>query len=240
MLEMLEILMIQITSPSLEVCEIRAAIFLVHRASFKLTLLRYRVLQVEFSIICGAFFVFCWHRTRPEIGQLQDAHSELLRKGALLHCLSCLGLCWHRTRPEIGQLQGAPCSSCYEKRRCSNHLSVPWSLLAPDSTRNRTTSRCPFPAAMKRGVVPCVCPALVFVGTGLNQKSDNFKVPFSSCYEKRRRSCICPALVFVGTGLDQKSDNLNVPLSVLSCLGLCWHRTRPEIGQLQGAHAEQL
>ena len=30
----------------------------------------------------------------------------------------------------------------------------PWSLLAPDSTRNRTTSRCPFSAATTRGVAP--------------------------------------------------------------------------------------
>ena len=29
-----------------------------------------------------------------------------------------------------------------------------WSLLAPDSTRNRTTSRCPLQAAMERGVAP--------------------------------------------------------------------------------------
>ena len=131
------------------------------------------------------------------------------------------------------------------KRGVAPSSVVPWSLLAPDSTRNRTTSRCPSPAAMKRGVDPSsvlpwsllapdstrnrttsrcpswaaekrrwsiVCCALVFVGTGLDQKSDNFKVPLLSCYEKRRYStCICRALVFVGTGL------------------------RPEIGQLQGA-----
>ena len=31
---------------------------------------------------------------------------------------------------------------------------VPWPLLAPDSTRNRTISSCPFSAAMNRGVAP--------------------------------------------------------------------------------------
>ena len=31
---------------------------------------------------------------------------------------------------------------------------LPWSLLAPDPTRNRTTSKCPFWAAMNRGVAP--------------------------------------------------------------------------------------
>ena len=60
-----------------------------------------------------------------------------------------------------------------------------------------------------------ICPALVFVGTGLHQKSDNFKVPILSCYVKRRCSSICRALVFVGTWLNQKSDNFKVP--ILSC-----------------------
>ena len=95
---------------------------------------------------------------------------------------------------------------------------LPWSLLAPDSTRNRTTSRCRFAAAKCRGVVPSfvfIWHGLVFVGTGLNQRSDNFKVPLVSSYEKRRCSIICRALVFVGTGLNQKSDNFKVP--VRSC-----------------------
>ena len=53
--------------------------------------------------------------------------------------------------------------------------------------------------------------ALVFVGTGLNQKSDNFKVPILSRYEQRRWSIFCHGLVFVGTGLHQKLDNFKVP-----------------------------
>ena len=57
-----------------------------------------------------------------------------------------------------------------------------------------------------------ICLGLVFAGTGLDQKSDNFKVPIVSSYEKRRCSIICGALVFVGTGLDQKSDNFKVPI----------------------------
>ena len=124
----------------------------------------------------------CWHQTQPEIGQRQRALSELLAcKGvvpsllpwsllapalnqksdnfnacpfqsclnvkALLHHVSAFGLCWHRTQPEIGQLQ-------------------------------RALSR----AATCKGVDPSVH-ALVFVGTGLNQKSDNFNVPFLSCYK---------------------------------------------------------
>ena len=104
-----------------------------------------------------------------------------------------------------------------------------------------------------------ICGALVFVGTRLNQKSDAFKVTILSCYVERRCSMICGALVFVGTGLNQKSDNFKE--TILSCykqccyankdqattdhgvtlllrdlwwFGLCWHRTQPEIGQLQG------
>ena len=56
-----------------------------------------------------------------------------------------------------------------------------------------------------------ICRALVFVGTGLDQKSDNFKVPLLRCNGKRCRSIICGGLVFVGTGRDQKSDNFKVP-----------------------------
>ena len=111
------------------------------------------VLKVEFSIICGAFFVFCWHRTPPKIGQLQDAHSELLWKGALFRHVWCLGLCWHPTQPEIGRLQGAPPPAAI-RRGVDPSSVVPRSLLAPDSTRNWTISRCPFSAAMKRGVAP--------------------------------------------------------------------------------------
>ena len=93
-----------------------------------------------------------------------------------------------------------------------------------------------------------ICLALVFVGTGLNQKPDNFNVPFLSC--NKQGSCsICLALVFVGTGLDQEPDDFKVSfqslpwieaLLHLSCLGLCWHRTPPEIEQLQRALSELL
>ena len=40
------------------------------------------------------------------------------------------------------------------KRGVARLSAMPWSLLAPDSTRNRTTSRCPWWAATKRGVLP--------------------------------------------------------------------------------------
>ena len=48
--------------------------------------------------------------------------------------------------------------------------------------RNPTTSRWPFLAATIRGLCSIIGGALVFVGTGLNQKLDNFKVPILSCY----------------------------------------------------------
>ena len=38
----------------------------------------------------------CWHRTQPEIGQLQGAHSQLLWKEALLQYEPRLALCWHQ------------------------------------------------------------------------------------------------------------------------------------------------
>ena len=95
---------------------------------------------------------------------------------------------------------------------------------------------------------PIISGALAFVGTGLNQKSDNFKVPFCSCNVKGRCSIICGALVFVGTGLKKKNGQLQGALLQLLCegallhhlwrLGLCWHRTQREIGQLQGAPDE--
>ena len=82
-------------------------------------------------------FGLYWHRREPEIGQFQGDHSELLHKEALLH-LWRFGLCWHQNKPEIGQLQ----SDC--KLLCAKALIhpslVPWSLLAPEATRNRTTS----------------------------------------------------------------------------------------------------
>ena len=184
---------------------------------------------------------------------------------------------------EIGQLEGA--LACCVKIAFLHHVSDFWlnpvpikvSLLAPDSTRNRTTSKCPFWAAHENSVTLICLPwslsdfwlnpvpiKVVFVGTGLNQKSDNLKVPIVSCCVKRRSSIMCPARVFAGTGLNQKSDNFKVP--ILSCYenrcyaiiclalvfvrflvesganksGLCWHRTQPEIGQLEGAHCELL
>ena len=59
-----------------------------------------------------------------------------------------------------------------------------------------------------------MCGALVFVGTRLNQKSDNFKVTLLSCYVQRRTMC--------------------------GALCLCRHQNQPEIGQLQGHHYELL
>ena len=95
----------------------------------------------------------CWHPTPPEVGQLQDAHSELLCKEALLHQMFGLGPCWHRTQPAPGQLQGA--HSDLLRREASVHrlsgLGLCWHRTP---TRNRTTSRCPWWAAIKRGVAP--------------------------------------------------------------------------------------
>ena len=130
---------------------------------------------------------------------------------------------------ESGQFQGAHSELLWIEALLHqlSGLGPCWHLY---STSTRTVSRCPFWAATYRGVAPVVL-TLVFVGTRLNQKSDNFKMPFLSCYEKRRCS-ISLVLVFVGTRLSQKSDNFKVPL--LSCnvkrrlllylsgLGLCW------------------
>ena len=58
-------------------------------------------------------------------------------------------------------------------------------LLAPDSTRNVTTSTCPLRAAVNGGVSPVsVLPwsLYVFVGTRLHQQLHNFKVPILRCY----------------------------------------------------------
>ena len=73
----------------------------------------------------------CRHPTPPEIAQLQGAHSELLWKEALLHCLSCFGLCWHPTQPEIGRLQGALCELlCIEVLiQCLSCLGLCWHQL---------------------------------------------------------------------------------------------------------------
>ena len=106
----------------------------------------------------------CWHQSQPEIGPLQGALCQLLWKEALLHQSSGLGLCWHQSQPEIGQLQGhhsellcREASLAPTKTKARHILCVvPWSLLAPDLTRERTTSRCPLLAAMKRGVAPAI------------------------------------------------------------------------------------
>ena len=144
---------------------------------------------------------------------------QLLPKEALIHHLFCLGLCWHRTRPEIGQLQGAHSPAATE-RGVDPSSVVPWSLLAPDSTRNRTTSRCPSPAATERGVDPSSvvpwsllapdstrnrttsrCPSAAAMRRGVDASSvvpwsllapdstrnrTTSRCPFSSCYRKRR------------------------------------------------------
>ena len=55
----------------------------------------------------------------------------------------------------IGQLQiNDSCLFCSVKEALLQNQLCLGLLLAPDSTRNRTTSRCPFWAAMKRGVAP--------------------------------------------------------------------------------------
>ena len=144
------------------------------------------------SSVCPAL-VFSWHQTLPSSGELQ---------GAL--CLTSLDLCWHRTQPEIGQLQGGPLQAA-TRRRVSPASVRPWSLLAtgcllaPDTTRKRTTSRCAhYELPRKEALLQCLR------GVGLywhrtHQKADNFKVPIMiilSCHEKRRCSSVCPALVF--------------------------------------------
>ena len=76
--------------------------------------------------------------------------------------------------------------------------------------RNRTTSRCPFLAAITRGVAAYAVPWSL-LAPDFTQKSDNFKVPLMSSNPKRRCSIVFHALVFVGTRLHQKSDNFKVP-----------------------------
>ena len=89
----------------------------------------------------------CWHRTQPEIGQLQGAPDQQQSKEVLFLYLSCLGLCWHQPQPEIGQLSRCPSAAAVYSGVIPSSV-VPWSMLAPDSTRNRTTSRCPSSAAV--------------------------------------------------------------------------------------------
>ena len=106
--------------------------------------------------------------------------------------------------------------------------------------------------------------------TGLDQKSDNFKVPLMSCsagagpwllaYTAVGRLCLwrhpipsphwkpsqppCPLSFPTALPAHPPSGckRLRVPglLHYLSLLGLCWNRTQPEIGQLQSAHSELL
>ena len=96
-----------------------------------------------------------------------------------------------------------------------------------------------------RASLPVTC----LLWSGPDKYSNNFKVPVLSCYGKRGASINRQALVFVGTGLNHKSDNFRVPLicsnenriwSNVLCIGLSWHPTPPEIGQLQGARSELL
>ena len=141
-----------------------------------------------------------------------------------------------------------PFPSCNVKEVSFHHLSVPWSLLAPDSTRTRTTSRCPSCSCYEKRSCSIVCPCLglcwhrtqpeigqlqgaphelkckevsfhhlvlpwSLLAPDSTRNRTTSRCPFCSCNVKRCHSIIC------------------------ACLGLCWHRTQPEIGQLRGAHS---
>ena len=57
---------------------------------------------------------------------------------------------------------------------------LPWSWLAPDSTRNRTTSRCPFWAAMKRGVSPLSFRPWFWLAPASSSRSTHLRFPFEA------------------------------------------------------------
>ena len=88
------------------------------------------------------FYALRKNRTRS------GALSKLLCIEAFLHHLCCLGLCYRKS----GHFRMRKTSKCPFRRAMERGVApvsvLPWSLLAPDSTRKRTTSRCPFWAAM--------------------------------------------------------------------------------------------
>ena len=57
---------------------------------------------------------------------------------------------------------------------------LPWSWLAPDSTRNRTTSRCPFWAAMNRGVAPLSFRPWFWLAPASSSRSTHSRFPFEA------------------------------------------------------------
>ena len=77
--------------------------------------------------------------------------------------------------------------------------------------RNRTTSTWPFLAATIRGLCSIIGAALVFVGTGLNQKLDNLhpNPPEIGQLQGAHSQLLCTKAL----------------LQYLWCLGLCWHPT---------------
>ena len=90
------------------------------------------------------FLFYALRKTRTRSGAL----SKLLCIEAFLHHLCCLGLCYRKS----GHFKKRKTSKCPFRRAMERGVApvsvLPWSLLAPDSTRKRTTSRCPFWAAM--------------------------------------------------------------------------------------------
>ena len=165
------------------------------------------------SIICDAL-VFCWHRTQPEIGQLQGAHSELLWKEAWPHHFSGLALCWHRIPPEIGQLQGAPHELQWKEAllHCLSGLGLCWHHTPP-----------------KIGQLQGALPEQPW-----KEASFHRLWCLGLCWRLTQPK--------IGQFQDAPARLLwkEAFLHCLSCLGLCWHRTQPEIGQLRGAHSELL
>ena len=93
---------------------------------------------------------------------------------------------------------------------------MPWSLLAPDSTRERTNSRSPHSELLQTMVLlhDLWCLGL--------------------CWHQTQPE--------IGQLQDDHSELLQAMALLLHpwCLGVCWHQTQPEIGQLQGAHSELL
>ena len=197
----------------------------------------------------GRGVALCWHRTQPEIGQLQDAPSELLWKEALLQYLSCLALCWHPTQPEIGQLQDAPSELLWKKvllryLSCLGlcwHPTPPeiWQLQgAPDELRRIEVllhqlclGLCWHPASTSRDThlrLPWMDAAntssLSRAWTSHKIRNWDFVVAgSSSAQEANHHFPRCPCWAAMGRGV-----------------ALCWHPTPPVIWQLQDAPSELL
>ena len=137
-------------------------------------------------------YLCLWSLFAPNSHQKSDNFNvpfpELLHAKALLH-LWCLGLCWHRTQPEIGQLQHALSAAAACKGVPPSF--VHWSVSAPDSTRNWTTSRCPSSAAENKGVAPSVMPWSLFAPNFIRNRTTS-TCPFLSCYMNKG---VAPSLV---------------------------------------------